>query len=136
MALPWVRLDANIASHDKILNLLNAEGPTKALKYQALWSYCAALGYAGGHGTDGDLPRTALPFIHGTRQTARLLVTYGLWSETPTGWHIVNFEQRQELEAVRVGKREAQRVGAAKGNCHRWHGAECWQNGRCSRDES
>ena len=136
MALPWVRLDSNIATHDKILDLLDDQKASKAVKYQALWSYCAALGWAGGQGTDGEIRKTALPFIHGTEQTARLLVTYRLWSETPTGWHIVNFEMRQELEAVTAGKREAQRAGAAKGNCKRWHGDTCWRNGACSRESA
>lgn len=136
MPLPWVRLDSNIGSHDKILALLSDPSVQKAVKFQAAFSYCVALGWSGGQGTDGEIPRHALPFCHGTKQTARLLVTYRLWTETLTGWHIVNFEQRQELESVSAGKREAMRVGAAKGNCKRWHGDTCWRDGRCSRESA
>lgn len=133
MPLPWVRLDANIGSHDKILALL-ADPSSK--KWQAYASYVTALAWSGGQGTDGSIPKIALPFVHGTTTTARLLVVYRLWEETLTGWRIVNFEARQEMEAVTAGKREAQRVGAHKGNCRRWHGDTCWRNGGCSRESA
>lgn len=130
MALPWVRLDANIGSHDKILALLN---DPSAKKWQAAASYCFALGWSGGHGTDGLIPAAALPFVHGSKVTARLLVTYRLWEETAAGWRIVNYAERQELEIARAGRTESRRVAAEKANCHRWHGPGCWTNGRCSR---
>lgn len=131
MSLPWVRLDSHIGSHDKILNLLSDPSPKK---WQAAFSYCCALGWAGDQGTDGAVPKVALAFVHGTTATARLLVTYGLWTETLTGWQIVNFVERQELSAVTAGKREARRVAAEKANCKRWHGEKCWTEQKgCSR---
>lgn len=132
MSLPWVRLDSHIASHDKILALLADPSPKR---WQASFSYVCALGWSGDHGTDGMIPSTALPFVHGTKATARLLVTYRLWEETLTGWQIVNYAARQELAAVTAGKREAKRYAAAKGNCVRHHGTDCWSDdGGCKRD--
>ena len=122
MALPWVRLDSNIASHDKVLAL--AADPS-SLKWQAFSSYVCSLGWSGGQGTDGYIPAYALGSIHGSPRTARLLVKYGLWEEAIGGFKIRNFESRQELAAVTAGKRASQQVGAAKGNCIRWHGKEC-----------
>lgn len=122
MSLPWVRLDSHIASHDKILALLADPSPKR---WQAAFSYTCALGWSGDHGTDGAIPVTALPFIHGNKVTARLLVTYRLWEEGLTGWQIPNFTSKQEMAAVTAGKREAQRVGGAKGNCIRHHGPDC-----------
>jgi hypothetical protein len=127
MALPWVRLDANIASHDKMLHLLADPSPKR---YQAAASYMFGLAWSGGTGTDGHIPVTALPFIHGTQVTARLLVKYHLWVEATAGWQIRNFDQRQELTIVSESKRAAQRAGALKANCRRFHGPDCgcWRN--------
>lgn len=135
MSLPWVRLDSHIASHDKVLALLSDTHPKR---WQAAFSYVCAIGWSGDQGTDGRIPIAALPFIHGTKQTARLLVIdrgFGqLWREHIGGWEIVNFAERQELSAITAGKREAARVASEKANCVRWHGTKCWGAGGCSRD--
>lgn len=130
MALPWVRLDSHIGSHDKILALLS---DPSAKRWQAAFSYVAALGWSGDQGTDGAIPQAALPFIHGNATTARLLVKHRLWTEALTGWTIVNFLERQEMAAVTAGKRESRRVAAEKANCARWHGPTCWGERGCGR---
>lgn len=131
MALPWVRFDTNTPSHDKILALLADPSPKR---WQAAWAWASSIMWSGGHGTDGRIPPTALPFVHANAQIARLLVTYRLWEEaTPHGWLIVNFHERQELEAITAMKNEGRKVAANKANCNRWHPGNCWQNGRCSR---
>jgi hypothetical protein len=122
MALSWVRLDANIASHDKILNLL---ADPSAQKWQAASVYMFALGWSGAHGTDGFVPRNALGMVHGNPKIARLLEKYRLWTEATAGWEIVNFGERQQLSLVTEGKKAAQRAGALKANCQRWHGDSC-----------
>lgn len=131
MALPWVRLDSHIASHDKILALLADPSPKR---YQAAFSYVCAIGWSGDQGTDGRIPTTALPFVHGNAATARLLVKYQLWDEGLACWTIRNFAERQELAVITAGKREMRRVAAEKGNCVRWHGPTCWKDNRgCGR---
>lgn len=136
MALPWVRLDSHIGSHDKILALLSDTHPKK---WQAAFSYVCALGWSGDQGTDGRIPVAALPFIHATKQTARLLVIdrgYGpLWREDKLGWQIVNFAERQELSIITAGKREASRVAGMKGACVRYHKPGCWKGDRCSLEQ-
>lgn len=122
MPLPWVRLDANIASHDKVLNLLS---DPSAKKWQAFTLYTCALGWSGGQGTDGKIPSTALPFVHGTPATARLLVKHKLWTETVAGYEIVNYSTRQQTSAITEAKRHAQSEGARKANCTRHHGKDC-----------
>lgn len=122
MSLPWVRLDSNIAGHDKILHLLS---DPSAKRWQAAASYMFSLGWAGAAGTDGVIPTAALPFVHGTQTTATLLVSYGLWERVTTGWKIRNFEQRQELAIVTEAKRAAAAAAAKKANCIRWHGPDC-----------
>ena len=128
MALSWVRLDANIASHDKIHHLHSDPSPKR---YQAAASYMFALGRAGGSGTDGHIPTAALAFVHGTPATARLLTKYHLWEEATAGYQIRNFDQRQELSIVTAAKRAAQSAGALKANCRRFHGPDCG----CWRDQ-
>lgn len=122
MSLPWVRLDSNIASHDKITDLLS---DPSSRKWQAAFSYTAALGWAGGHGTDGRIPTSALPFVHGTAQTARLLVKHRLWKEGTACWHIINYSERQQLAVVSEAKKKAQSIGGRKARCRENHGADC-----------
>ena len=128
MSLPWVRLDASIASHDKTLRLLADPSPKR---WQAMSSYLFALGWAGEHGTDGAIEEIALPFIHGTKVTAALLVKHGFWETTDRGWQIRNYAERQELAVITEAKRAAQRLGARKGNCRKYHGPSC----NCWREE-
>lgn len=123
MGLQWIRLDANIASHDKILALLDTKPAASA--YQAAFSYVCSLGYSGGHETDGLVEFSALRFVHGTKKTAQLLVEHFLWTPDRLGWQIVNFDKRQQLAATTKTIRNAQRAGARKGNCRRWHGEDC-----------
>ena len=122
MALPWVRLDSNIHSHDKILALLSDPSPKK---WQALAVYVMALGWSGGHGTDGKVPTYALGQVHGTQFSARLLVKYGLWAEHLTGYTIVNFGDRQQLSDETYTIRKSQSLGGKRGNCKRWHEQPC-----------
>jgi hypothetical protein len=127
MTLPWVRIDSNIASHDKILALLH---DPNTQRWRAAFSYVCAIGWSGDRGTDGEIPTTALPFVHGTRQTADLLVRHNLWTTTPTGWEIHNFAERQQTRAVaEIRTREARRAA-----CIRWHGPECWGPKGCTRE--
>lgn len=123
MGLPWVRLDSNIGQHDKVLALLSDPSPKK---WQAFTSYVAGLGWSGGQGTDGRIPVSALPFIHGTTATARLLVKHGLWDElSVTGYAIHNFGERQQSNAVSEALQASKSAGGRKGNCIRHHGKEC-----------
>lgn len=129
MGLPWVRLDSNIGQNDKILALLD---DPSAKKWQAFASYVCALGWSGQHETDGKVPARALPFVHGTAATARLLVKYGLWTELALGgYEIHKYAERQMLSMVANAKRAAQSSGGAKGNCIRHHGPNCgcWRKG-------
>lgn len=122
MALPWVRLDSNIPTHDKILNLVTDPSPKR---WQAAASYMFALAWAGAAGTDGHIPRAALRMIHGTEATARLLEKHRLWETATDGWRIRNYEQRQELAIVTEAKRAASTLASKKANCIRWHGPDC-----------
>lgn len=117
-----MRLDTGIAHHDKTLALLADPSPKR---WQAVSSYVFGLGWSGEHGTDGFIPVTALPFIHGTTATANLLVKYGFWTAAAGGWRIRNYATRQELAVITAAKKEAQRVASIKANCTRWHGKDC-----------
>ena len=120
MGLPWVRLDSNIASHDKILALLERRNGRAAA-----FSYCCSLAYAGGNGTDGHIPFAALPFLHATKRDAEMLVEVGLWDPDRFGWTIRNFTERNQMSVVSDAIRAGQRRGALKANCTRWHGPDC-----------
>lgn len=132
MGLPWVRLDANIANHDKVLALLSDPSPAK---WRAFTVYVCALGWSGGAGTDGLIPDYALKSVHGDNKTARLLEKYRLFERGTAGWNIPNYAIRQQLSAVSEAKADALRRASAKANCVRWHGDSCWQKGRCTRGE-
>jgi hypothetical protein len=126
MALPWARLDVNIGSHDKVLQLISDPSPKR---WQALASYVVSIGWCVGHGTDGRIPKAALPFVHGTETTARLLVKHDLWLEQTAAWAVKNFAEYQITDANAAAVRDVQKVGGSKGACRRWHtaGCECWK---------
>lgn len=126
MSLPWVRLDSNIASHDKVLDAIGERGGKAALAV-----YMFSLGWSGGHATDGHIPRAALPMLHGTRADAAILEGAGLWDPDPdgNGWWIHNYAQRQETAEITEVKREqASRAGRKSGCVRRGHpkGCTCW----------
>lgn len=120
MGLAWVRLDTNIASHDKILDLIGRRNG-RAIAF----SYICCLAYSGANETDGHIPRAALGFVHATKTEMATLVEVGLLAPTPTGWQIVNYGERQQLKKITEVIRTAQSVGGAKGNCLRHHGPDC-----------
>lgn len=122
MSLPWVRLDSNVGTHDKILALKHDPSPKK---WQAMSSYFVALAWSGGQGTDGKVHTYALDAVMGTTVTARLLVKYNLWRESAVGWEIVNYANRQELNIVAEAKRAAQSAGGRKARCRENHGPDC-----------
>lgn len=130
MGLPWVRLDTNLPSHDKILDLL-ARWPRDAGRATG-FSYACGFAYSGHNGTDGVIPFGALPLIHGTPKDPDRLVEVGLWVPDPKGWRMPNWLERQQSAAVGEAARKGNRLGALKANCVRWHGPECG----CWRDEA
>ena len=120
-ALPWVRLDSNLPTHDKTLWLLSHG----ARGYRGVAVYAMGLAYCGGNGTDGLITFHALPVVHGTKADAALLVEAELWVPDREGWRVRNWRERQpsaeQVDAVRESRR---RAGAA-GACKRWHDQPC-----------
>lgn len=110
--LPWVRLDANIGTNRKIVRLLALRDGAKAFAL-----YITALGWAGGHGTDGRIPGYILPMLHGTPHLARLLIDCDLFDyDGGDGYAIRNYADRQELARVT----EAKQQGKRRAICIRW----------------
>lgn len=112
MSLPWVRLDTAFPMNPKILALVEDK------RWQAIASYVSGLAYAGAQGTDGFLPASCLPFVHGSKATADQLVNANLWVPQPGGWMIngwIEFQMSSEEHERRRKKAQA----AAE---IRWHG--------------
>lgn len=116
-------MDSNLASNDKILALI--EEKPEAVAFRAAFSYTCSIGYANGHDTDGLIKFATLKAVHGTKRSAELLVMHHLWTPDPEGWRIVNFTKRNPSAATTQQVRNAQRAGALKANCARWHGKDC-----------
>lgn len=133
MGLPWARFDTNMPSHDKILALLS---DPSGRRWQAAWSYASSIMWSAGHGTDGRIPSAALAFVHGTEQTARLLVKYDLWIERTAAWEIKNFDQRQELDVIAEAKAAARTASGRKAACIKWHGPGCGCWKKASGDDA
>jgi hypothetical protein len=124
MPLPWVRLDTTFPTNPKVLSLVSDR------KWRALSAYVCSLSYSGAHGTDGFIPVKALPFVHASTREAAELVEVGLWHKDRIGWVINDWADYQQTQSETSDILNAKRVGARKGNCHRWHpaGCECWRN--------
>ncbi len=116
MGLPWFRVDTDFYHHDKILYLKAHRGG-----YKAITVYIASIGWSVSHATDGHIPSHAAPALDADKHTVALLTGARMWEPNGDGWHIRNFEQRQELESIS----EAKRLASVKGNCIRWHGKDC-----------
>lgn len=120
MSLPWVRLDSNIYTHDKTLAVLGERDG-----HRAMLLYVFSLAYAGGHATDGFIPRAAIGVLNGTQKQAVMLVEARLWEHAEGGYRIHNWEHRQELTVMTEAKRQAKRIGGLKASCQRHHGPDC-----------
>jgi hypothetical protein len=111
VSLPWVRLDTQFATNPKVLLLVEAK------QHRALFVYCCALGYSGAHGTNGFIPKGALPFVHGTKRDADQLVSVGLWVPTPTGYDINDWADYQQTGQEMAARRTKAQAAAMA----RWH---------------
>lgn len=108
MPLPWVRLDTAFPYNPKLLAMLTAErdGHRTALVY------LCGLAYAGAHGTDGFIPKEALPYIHARPADAGRLVRYVFWCEQPGGWLINGWDEFQESNAETQARRARAQAAA------------------------
>lgn len=122
--LPWIRFDTTLPENPKILELVSRRGGAASA-----FVYCCGLAYAGRHGTDGFIPRSALSRLHGKKADAAALVDVGLWEDLETGWLVHDWAEYQQSSQTTEEVRAKQRAGSAKGNCRRWHkvGCECWK---------
>ena len=89
--LPWVRFDTGFPTHDKVLDLLSRFGDKGK---GAGFVYACSVLYSGGQGTDGLIQFSALPFVHGTKRDAAMLVEVDLWLPDPDGWQLRNWRAR------------------------------------------
>lgn len=106
MGLPWVRLDTGFPTNPKVLALIEDK------KWQSITVYIAGLSYSGHHGTDGFLPASALPFLHGGRRHAADLVSVGLWHGCPGGWDINGWSEFQPSSDEHVKRRQKAKAAA------------------------
>jgi hypothetical protein len=124
MGLPWVRFDTSFPKHDKVVELVGVRGGR-----EAGFVYVCGLSYCGDVESDGLIPFGALPFVHGRKRDAELLVAHGLWKPHPRGWEVVNWLERQPSSATLEQSRADRSTAGRKANCARWHkpGCTCWR---------
>ena len=111
MSLPWIRLDTQFATNPKVLELVENKA------FSALFTYVCGLGYAGSHGTDGYIPASALPFIHGNKRQAQQLVNVGLWLNAPCGYDVNDWAEYQQSSVESQKRRQTAQLAALA----RWH---------------
>lgn len=113
MSLPWVRLDTQFATNPKILILVERKA------HKALFVYVCGLGYVGAHGTDGYIPKSALPFLHGNKRDADQLVSVGLWRGNPVGYEVNDWASFQGTSEEAMKRKQKAQAAAMI----RWHGS-------------
>jgi hypothetical protein len=112
--LPRVRLDTAFPYNPKLLAMVAEKDG-----HRAGLVYVCSLGYSGAHGTDGFIPREALPFIHGRPADAARLVRHGFWREQPGGWLVNGWTDFQESSAdTQERRKRAQDAARARWNGH------------------
>jgi hypothetical protein len=110
MGLPWIRLDTSMPDNPKVLELL-AERDGRGVAF--VWTCC--LTYCGKHGTDGFIPKNAMPFVHGKTSDFARLVAVGLLNSVPGGWEVHGWAEFQESnEATQARRERAQRAAAVR----------------------
>lgn len=114
-ALTWVRLDCGFPRNHKVLALLlEKTGDRAALRYLFALTYC------GEQGSDGFIPREALPLIHATPRDMKQLNDAGMVTEMPGGWLIPGWAEYQPTSEETVARSERMRELAAR----RWSKAQ------------
>ena len=121
MPLPWVRLDTAFPSNPKLLAMVAEKDG-----HRAGLAYVCSLGYCGAHGTDGFIPREALPFIHARPADAARLVRHGFWHDQPGGWLVNGWDEFQESSAETQERRRKAQMAAQI----RWDKARANGHGR------
>ena len=112
--LHWIRLDCAFPMNHKTLGLA-ADG-----RHRAIAVYVCGLAYAGSQGTDGWIPRGALPLLHGRLTEAKHLVEAGFWIPHSGGWQIKDWHEYQPSS-----EETAQRTARARSAAIiRWHGKD------------
>jgi hypothetical protein len=109
MSLPWIRLDTALPDHPKILALVEGSKDGRA----SAFVHICAMAYAGRHGTDGFIPREALPRINGRAADAQRLVDSGLWHKEEGGWTIHGWTEKQASDEDTQARSERARKAAA-----------------------
>jgi hypothetical protein len=112
MGMQWIRLDTQFASNPKILYLIEDQ------KWRSIVVWAASLAYAGTHGTDGFIPKSALNILHGTPRDAKNLVEVSLWVESLGGWEINSWAEFQPSSQEMENRRKRAQAAAMR----RWHG--------------
>lgn len=108
MALPWIRLDTAMPDNPKILHLIDGHAQGRS----AAFVWVCSLTYAGKHGTDGFITKSALSRINGRAIDARLLVEAGLWKDEGIGWSINGWAEFQESNDETQARSERARKAA------------------------
>ncbi len=112
--LAWVRLDTAFPRNHKVLAAVEAKDG-----HRAMFVYVCALAYAGEQGTDGFLPRPALPMIHGRQADADRLVDVGLWQLVNGGWQINDWaDYQQSNEETKRRKARARAAAEVRWGSH------------------
>lgn len=116
MSYPWIRVDTNLPTNEKILHLASLGDKGLA----AAFVYVCSLTYSGGHETSGFIAKAALPFVHGKPAHARMLAEAHLWLIVEGGWQIKNWGERNLVGATQQALSELRSVAGKKGAEARW----------------
>lgn len=117
MGLPWVRLDTDIFSHPKLLQLQEAG------EYRAIVLHLKAMAYTGKHGLDGFIPDICLRMLGGSstdaeldaQEDAKTLLDACLWTAQPGGYSMHGWEKYQAVsEETAARKKHAQKAAQAR----------------------
>lgn len=119
MPLPWVRLDTAFPYNQKLLAMLGRRDG-----HRAAFVYLCGLSISGGQGSDGFLSAESLPYVHGRKADAELLVEFGFWIPQPGGWLINGWDEKQQSDEETRGRRQRAQALAEM----RWAGHDAMTN--------
>ena len=111
----WAALDCEVFSNYHVSMLTSSSQV----------SYIRSILWTTQNMTDGAIHPGALKFFGANKRTAKTLTDAGLWTETDTGWQIVDWAEWQKPRGEWEKTRQVYSKNGKDNMCKRWHSDSC-----------
>lgn len=105
----WIRLETTMFENPKLLYLKEDK------QHRVIIIHLEGMCYSGRHGLAGYIPKAALRIIGATTADANKAVAAGLWTPSPGGWTVNDWDEYQLVdEDAQKRSEKAQKAATAR----------------------